>query len=431
MKTENMSLRKGAILISSLDPRSADALLDQMDEELAARVRRAAMELGDVPREEEERVIREFLQAGSLTPSQEHPGIELDDSLVQRFSASEERRSSTTTPAAPAEKGRFHFLDRADGEAIAPLLANESPQIVAVVLANLPPQRAADVLQRLPLPMQTEVIRRLSDLDATDPEILREVEEQLGHLLQDHLHRHQRRSKGMAIVKDILAAAGSQNRDQLLAGLASRDQHLAEQITGGGGGRRVPPLHEVAGPEREKADAPASIPSIAPRKRRALPKDWKARHASNSPANPWLTARDDVFQDRTMASHSAAKEVAESVAPPAKAVEMDRPEPETIAFSFAELEQLDVNLLARVFRRVSPQVAILALAGAPPALSHRIESQLPPREAAQWRRKFTALGPLRLRDVEHAQQQVAAAAVALIREESRNSKAEKTSFAYA
>jgi flagellar motor switch protein FliG len=77
------AIRKAAVLVSTLDERAADALLDQVPAETAARVRRALMELGDVPAEEQQAVLAEFFQGGKVAPrSAEHhnddPGVELD-----------------------------------------------------------------------------------------------------------------------------------------------------------------------------------------------------------------------------------------------------------------------------------------------------------------------------------------------------------------
>ena len=63
------TLRKAAILISSLDARTGDALLEQIGEAQSQRVRDAVMELGDVPAEEQERILAEFDSRLSLRES--------------------------------------------------------------------------------------------------------------------------------------------------------------------------------------------------------------------------------------------------------------------------------------------------------------------------------------------------------------------------
>ena len=56
------SMRKAAILVSALDHRTADTLLDRMPANDAARVRNAVLELGDISDDEQRVVLAEFLQ---------------------------------------------------------------------------------------------------------------------------------------------------------------------------------------------------------------------------------------------------------------------------------------------------------------------------------------------------------------------------------
>src|SRR6478735_4272486 len=74
------SLRKAAVLISALDEREADALLQQMSAEDAAKVRSALVELQDVAADEQQQVLAEFLRAQSRSqqPQQDDGGVDLE-----------------------------------------------------------------------------------------------------------------------------------------------------------------------------------------------------------------------------------------------------------------------------------------------------------------------------------------------------------------
>ena len=63
----NNAIRKAAILISTLDNASGDALLEQMGPEVAERVRNALMELEEIPEGEQQQVHRRFYE--SRTPA--------------------------------------------------------------------------------------------------------------------------------------------------------------------------------------------------------------------------------------------------------------------------------------------------------------------------------------------------------------------------
>ena len=78
MNDSDNPIRKAAILIASLDTRSADDLLDQMGETLSEQVREAIMNLEQISEEEERQVIDEFVRANPNRAKDANQGVELD-----------------------------------------------------------------------------------------------------------------------------------------------------------------------------------------------------------------------------------------------------------------------------------------------------------------------------------------------------------------
>jgi flagellar motor switch protein FliG len=110
-----------------------------------------------------------------------------------------------------------------------------------------------------------------------------------------------------------------------------------------------------------------------------------------------LDAADDHARDRileSLAAHQPA--LAARFAPPA-----DEP-----TLTFDELARLPELAIAKVFAECDSHVLTLALAGAHPTFARRVCEQLPTREGRQLRRQLDSLGPLRLSDVERAQQDI-------------------------
>jgi hypothetical protein len=83
----NPALRKAAILVASLDTPAADALLDGMDPEQAARVRRAVLELDDVDPAEQQRIMSDFLRGPSHRATADEPDVILDPALADKLRA--------------------------------------------------------------------------------------------------------------------------------------------------------------------------------------------------------------------------------------------------------------------------------------------------------------------------------------------------------
>ncbi len=237
----NPGLRKAAVLVSSLDQAAADAVLDCLTPEQANEVRRIVVDLGDVDRREQRRVLDEFSRVGPLLPGKSPPGIELDDRFARRPAMRPQRESDDepATAAAPGGAGfasvsgrgePFRFLRDAEVDKLVRVLAGERPQTIALVLSHLPPQQAGSVLARLQPALQNVVVHRLVDLEETNPEILREVEQALQSRLSEQVQMQRRRVAGLAAVTGILQASEGRTGMQILDNLARHDRALAERL---------------------------------------------------------------------------------------------------------------------------------------------------------------------------------------------------------
>ncbi len=233
--TPAAGIRKAAVLLASLDPPSADLLLDRLDDEQADRVRRAITELDRIDEDERRRVIEEFRRIGPLVPRQSAPGIELSEPLP--------KRSDFAMP--PAAEGNdsppFGFLQETENDDLVQLLRDERPPTAALVLAHLPTERAGEVLDRLPPRRQLEVVRHLVDLENTDPQTLREVERGLEARLSRLFDGQRRGAIGPQSVARILESCDERIRRRILNNVAAGDPPLAERF-----GRRRPSFEDMA-----------------------------------------------------------------------------------------------------------------------------------------------------------------------------------------
>jgi flagellar motor switch protein FliG len=352
------TLRKAAILVASLDTTSADALLEEMEPEEAARVRRAVLELGDVDPAEQQQIMNDFLRRPPHGAPADASAVELDPSLAARLRAP---RAEAEAPHGAAPAASFAFLQPLETAELARVLVREHPQTIAIVISHLPPARAADVLRRLPASRQSETLMRVARLGRLAPDVVQDIEQALRAVLEDQPALEPVAPRGVAAIAAILQAASGTERQTLLADLSRQDPALAQHF-----GHRFPsPLT----PDAEARDAVPVIPAND-----ALPRPVD-RPGTADPSAP-------------------------TVRPP--------------ALLFADLEQLEDAALAHVLHHSSPATAILALAGASPPFVTRILGQLPAREATQLQRKMQQLGPLRLDDIERAQLRLADVAQQLI-----------------
>lgn len=361
-------LRKAAILISALDARTADCLLDQLTDQEALIVRNAVMDLTDVSQQEEQRVLSEFLgrqEEPTSQPSDDQPDDAQPDETDELFLSAEflaeadpppsagpeprhlppqhddfphtSSRSSIGAEVSDRERRPFAFLREARATALLQLLKQETPQTIAVVVSHMPPDTAAEFFQALPADVLGPVLRRVAEIQDMAPEILAEVEQEIEARFRREFSFGDR--PGVTTLSAILRAANPRTQATILSEIASENEALAEAL-----------FVEQGTVDQ---DPPPSAAARDP-----LP--------SPTPLNPSPSER------------------------PSSA--------------FSDLESLDEVMLAEVLQRADPQHSLLALAGAPPRLVKRILSHLPAREARRMEKKIRQLGPTRLKDIDHAQQ---------------------------
>lgn len=237
MDATQQGIRKVAILVASLQPRAAEALLNQMGPIRAAEVRRMIRRLGPIDPDEQQQILDEFHRAGrqaqarSDQPRPRSSGVELDPSLAARLGINEKSAASGPSGSEGASGVRpFAALADAEADKLANLLSIELPQTIALVLAHLTPEQSGAVLVRLPPGLQAEVVRRLVDLEEIDPEVLAEVETALKARLQKQVPMQRRRVAGLGAVADILRACEGDAGMRILENLGAYAPQLAERF---------------------------------------------------------------------------------------------------------------------------------------------------------------------------------------------------------
>jgi len=382
-------IRKAAILISTLDRNSADSLLEQMDEEQAARVRAAIMDLDEVSPQDQQQVIEEFLQAGGARSTPENDGVELDESLTQRFSLAESSTPhSNKYSKFSGEAPPFRFLHETTGETLAQFLQHERPQTIAVIVSHLPPHLAGDMIVHLPATLQADILQRVANLDDMDPELLREIEKELESLLDDQIRTKRRRSAGIKAVSAILATVDRQHRNEVMDNLSNRDDSLAQKIQQNNqdsmsrsfhGTPRQPQIN-VAKESKQVQNSEKKTASPISRRTESTSTELINKNSDNK-LSP-------LPEKQTITEPNLSDESQQDV-------------------SFHALAQLSNRDLAAVFHAASTQITLLALTGASSEFAERVFQQLSARDADALRKKMEQLGPLRLRDIEQAQQHLA------------------------
>lgn len=350
------SLRKAAVLIGALDERSAEALLAQMDQEQAAQIRSALVELDDIDPSEQERVLAEFIRRqpnpGIESVQNDDVSLELDAELEESTSAKTYSRLPAAATYPEATDKPLAFLETVAPDVLANRLRREQAQTVAVIVSQLGNQQAADVLQRLPAELATDALERMAFVQPLSPEVELDLARELRRQLAPQLHSAAADTGTMGRLAAVLAAMNFRQRQKVVLRLAERNAPLLDRLGISASAEVLPAAQE------------SNVVSF----RYTLGHDRQGPAAENAQT---------TTKSRT-------------------------------GFQFDDLRLLDRASLEAVFSATHPEIVLLALLGAEEALQTRVLKQLPSAASATIRQQLRSPGPVRLRDIELAQQTVAA-----------------------
>lgn len=331
--------------------RKAAILISALDEQAADRL------LDQMGADQAARVRAAVVQLDDVDPVEEEsilaeffgrPAAQpaQDAGVELEVSAASLQAAGRAAASVPESKSlpRFHLLHAASSGELAQRLRGEHPQLIALVAAYLPAEKSAEFLENLPAALQDDVIERLHQLDDADAEVVAQLEHEL-----ERLFAHTQRQ----------AARSGPHQDHLQA---------------------------ILGILRRKSQQKETEQQSSKRAERIV-----TQPAPNLRREPDQTA--DQWQTVAVESPRTSPKPAARVAPP------------TIAFE--QLLSLPAHDFFAVFDEADPRVVMLALAGAPRRLFERYLAQFSSERALEFERHLEQLRPLRLRDVEAAQQELA------------------------
>ena len=400
MNASPETIRKAAILITSLDQKTADQLLEQMSPEQAQIVRNAALDLGDLSSDESSEVIAEFLQRNP-----EQSGVELDQSLADKLVEASEL-VDIDHPPVQEQQPPFVFLHDAENETLTELLRWEHPQTIAVVLSHLPPNQGMEVLVHFPDQLQSQILQRMVSLEQTNPKVVRNVEQELERVFAAKIHTNQESATGLLAVQAILKQADAHHRQHLLKNMSSQDrQRLLEKCS-----RSRQGSDPLVGKHRKKLadflqqqDPHQTVPMST------LLEKVEQRTRELADSDPQTTT---AKQARTNGPKSPVPAETKTTRSATDSLNKDK----KATIHFDQLTKLDTNALTQVLQAVEPRVLLLALLGASPELMNRITAPLSTTDNRRLRRQMEQIGPLQLQDITTAQILVAKTATQLIAE---------------
>ncbi|PCI09885.1 flagellar motor switch protein FliG [bacterium] len=221
---------KAAILMLAIGADPAADVLRHMGSEKVEEVTRELASLGRVSDELQNAVIEEFYNISIATQYANEGSLSYAKTLLQNSldpGVAERLLSQIQTQV---QKTPFSFLQRAESDNLLTFIQEEHPQTIALILCHLSHHKASEILIGLAMEKQLEVIKRIANMEQTNPEVIREVEQGLESRLSNMLMQSMEKAGGVPTVSEILNLADRATEKTIMEGLESDDPDLVEEI---------------------------------------------------------------------------------------------------------------------------------------------------------------------------------------------------------
>jgi len=223
-------LRKSAILLITLGKEQATQVMAQMDRDTLERISAEIALLDDISQEEQEAVIEEFYMLGLARQYMDTGGVDYARSVLEGVVGKEQAGDILDIVERSIRSAPFSFLQRTDSDNLLAFIMDEHPQTIALILSHLPSQQASEILGGLPQAKQIEVVRRVANMERTNPEVIREVEEGLEHRLAAIVNQKSEKAGGVESIANVLNLCDRSTEKGILDNLEEDDPDLVEQI---------------------------------------------------------------------------------------------------------------------------------------------------------------------------------------------------------
>ncbi len=230
MSDNKQAVEKAALLLLTLGPSEAAAVLKHLGPREVQSLGLTMAALPPKPREEVEALLDEaiehFKKGAPIEPDPE----QIRQMLTQALG--DDKASHIIGKILQgSDTAAIESLKWLDPGTAADLIKNEHPQIIATILVHLDFDFAAEILKRFPERLRNDVILRIATLESVQPLALKELNEALSELLANATTGAKGKIAGGArTVAEILNFVGSQIETEVLDAIREYDPDLAQRI---------------------------------------------------------------------------------------------------------------------------------------------------------------------------------------------------------
>ncbi|MDR1124664.1 MAG: flagellar motor switch protein FliG [Deltaproteobacteria bacterium] len=233
-KTEKSQELKGAqktaVLLLSMGERFAAEVFKRMERQEIVAISRAMVEMGAVPKETVEQVLRDYHYALVTGQQMVRGGQDAVRKFLLANVDNDTAKYISDLLGLDETAQPFRELGNVSPKLMAQILRNEHPQTLSLIMGHLPSDSAADLLSNLPPGVRTEVLMRLARLEAVPEDMLAAVDKVLQSQLIAMGGKEGRKVGGVQAVAEILNAVDRATEEEVLAEIEEESAQMAEDI---------------------------------------------------------------------------------------------------------------------------------------------------------------------------------------------------------
>jgi flagellar motor switch protein FliG len=227
---EYKGLTKVAVFLLSVGQETAGALMRQMDRELVEDLSRELASLGPVTPEARDAILDEFYNIALAKQYAAEGGLGYARAVLEKAMPKDEAFKIMQQIEHQVHQQPFSFLQKAETGNLLTFMQDEHPQTIALILAHLPSSKGSEILAGLPPAKQIEVVTRVANMEQTNPEVIREVEQGLAQRMAGIVSQRFQKVGGVEAVAEMLNLADRATEKGILETLEAEDPELVEQI---------------------------------------------------------------------------------------------------------------------------------------------------------------------------------------------------------
>ncbi|MDR1646488.1 MAG: flagellar motor switch protein FliG [Zoogloeaceae bacterium] len=224
------SIEKSAILLISLGEDYAAEVLKHMSPREVQKLGHAMSSLKSVPRAKVEEVLDEFHK---IVTEQASMHVDTDNyirSVLTKALGDDKASNLISRILQGGETNGIEGLKWMDAATVSDLIKNEHPQIIATILVHLEHDHASEILAYFSERLRNDVVLRIATLEGIQPQALRDLNEEMLHMLSGSANIKKAAMGGVRTVAEILNFFGNANETATLDAIREYDPELAQRV---------------------------------------------------------------------------------------------------------------------------------------------------------------------------------------------------------